>query len=402
MKKAVDALKRISAVKCDTPLGGLFQNAELPVDATCSMRFSADLFKSSGKGLSPAQCRASAVMEYVERYSWLHFNYRKAKGFIQASYNDLKNTHPTIHPDYFICNLIHPKDPEYLTARISSLPMKWINAVSMKNGTPFLYPLNWHNYVLGSNGLAAGNNRHKAMLQALCAVVERENIYRFFGEARPAPVLDPSSVSHPGSLRLMAQANKAGIELITRYIGFDFGIPTFIVRGVFRAHPESLWYKGVGQGTHPDPEKALIRALTEYFEGMSQTRDMEKKLLENPGTHHAAEKKLNWQQFLANHSRPMHGGFIANYRPDMMTRAAGAVSMKDIANLSHGDIRVELNRLADILAGHGHDIYVVDKTHPEIVHRNPIFFPGDSYEDAQCYKKLKKNDLLFEILLFFC
>ena len=376
VKRVLDALNRFSSRQQSPRVCPFFGNAELPVTAAHSVRFHGHLFGASGKGLSLEQCKASAAMEYLERYSWLHFNYREADGFTLAGYDDIKKVHRTVSPEYFIHNLIHVRDPQYLIDRISALPLKWIHAVSLQDGSKFFYPLNWHNYMVGSSGLGAGNNLQEAMLQALCEVVERENLYRFFGDERVAPTLDPSSVRHPGSRKLLSEAKEAGIQFTIKYLGFDFGIPTFIVRGIRADLPNSLAYEGVGQGTHPDPEKALIRGLTEYFEGMSQTMEMEQRLSEHSGT--AVDgKKINWQQYLSDISNPNHGGFIANFRFHMLDRAGGAITMEEINDLSYVDISAELDKLVNILTEHGYEIFYVNKSHPALgVPVVRMFAPG--------------------------
>jgi len=48
---------------------------------------------SHGKGATQEQSKASAIMEFLERMSWLHFDYKNAPGHQKTSFNNLNQNH---------------------------------------------------------------------------------------------------------------------------------------------------------------------------------------------------------------------------------------------------------------------------------------------------------------------
>ena len=78
------------------------------------------------------------------------------------------------------------------------------------------YPLNWHNILFTSNGLASGNTFEEAIVQGLCELVERENVYRLFVERRVAREIDPDRAWHD-ILEELKLDHPSGDDLRTRY-----------------------------------------------------------------------------------------------------------------------------------------------------------------------------------------
>ena len=301
-----------------------------------------------GKGLVPDQARASAVMEFCERYSWMNFDMRKAPGYIEASYDEIKDTGVrTVKEDYFLCNFTGITNKYPLLKKIRQIPMKWIKGFSMTRGEDFYYPIRWHNNVFGSNGLAAGNTMEEALTQALCEVIERENVYRFIVEKEAADDIDLSSVRHPAVRKALDDSASAGIELVVKDISYDTGIPSFIAYGTNPEYKDTLLHKGVGHGTYPDPEQALARALSEYFQAFSLLHD--------------DIKKRGWE-LTAEPDR--HYGFLVTYPHDIFYKAGRVKPLAEIRDVSRPDFKEEAEMLIGTLSERGFETVVIDKTHP--------------------------------------
>jgi ribosomal protein S12 methylthiotransferase accessory factor len=303
VERALLSLKRV------LPSSSLaFKDADLPLSGVASTRFSDGATQTSGKGLTRYQCHASAIMEYVERYSWLHFDYQSRPDYFVGTWHEAARRGTALPPpDYFLHNYPVIPDREALTARILDIPLQWIEGSTHPDGEPYLYPINWHNYQFGSNGLCAGNTAPEALIQGECELIERENIYRLFALREPGIRLDLSDVHCPALRNLLDEATAAGFTLTLLDLSYDSGKPTFIARGI---HADSIGtpiYQGVGSGTHPDPDRALTRAITEYFEGWSQTREVMA----------FAPSNTDWAKTLKS-CAPVHGGFCVNYNSEML------------------------------------------------------------------------------------
>jgi ribosomal protein S12 methylthiotransferase accessory factor len=360
VKKALESLKKrfdLSNVR--------IERREDAIEGAYSFSSLSDQLNASGKGLTPEQSQASAIMEFTERYSWLHFDYAGYEGYTVKSYNEIKKGNvPTVDESYFLCNFIDLKDPRELLEEIKNMPLKWIKGISLMDYNKFYYPINWHNYIFTSNGLATGNALEEAILQALCEVIERENVYRLFGDRKVANDLDLNSLDHPMIRRVLDNAKKSAIRMVVKDISFDLGIPTFVAFGINPADKDGLTYKGCGYGTHPDPEKAVIRCLTEYFEGYSLLKKTEK------------EVRIDWKTTMGRLPARNYG-FLPLYNPEMLLKRKKIVKLKDIPNLSCRDIKEEIERCLKILSDQKYTVILIDKTHPEMeIPVVRIFVPG--------------------------
>jgi ribosomal protein S12 methylthiotransferase accessory factor len=346
VRAAVEKLGGMS----DLPDVRLEARAE-PLQGAYSYASKSKILNSSGKGLTPEQAQASAIMEFAERYSWLHFDYPKAEGYVCATYDEIaKGTIRTVEPSYFLNNFKNLQDGAALLAEIRTIPLRFVLGTSLPDHEPFYYPLNWHNMVFTANGLAAGNTKEEAILQALCEVIERENIYRLFVDQRPGVAIDCSSIEHPLLSTVFESARVAGIEFVIRDISSDLGPATFIVQGTCAADRHKLTHRGVGQGTHPDPYKALMRAVSEYFESYYYIRGVQKEIDIDWSAMRALVPQLNF-------------GFINLFNEDMLEKSVGARRMDEVQSLARADIKDEIELLVERLSRLGFAVVVIDKTY---------------------------------------
>jgi len=313
-----------------------------------------DQIQASGKGLTPEQSQASAIMEFVERYSWLYFDYEHYDGYTIKCFNEIKaGKIPTVSSHFFLNNFAAYADDKDLRDEICQIPLKWIKGLSLPDYKPFYYPLNWYNYVFSSNGLATGNTIEEAIIQAICELIERENVYQFFEGQRQGNDLNIKSVRDPLVRLTIENAKRKGIELIIKDISFDLGVPTILVCGTKKKDKGKLTYRGCGYGTHTDPTKALIRALSEYFEGFS--------LMSN----FMSQVSADWEAIMSK-MPAKNLGFISTYRPQMMTTPGKKIDLKDMPNLSQPDIKDEIESILKILKKFSCQVVIMDKTHPRL------------------------------------
>ncbi|WP_293353281.1 MULTISPECIES: TOMM precursor leader peptide-binding protein [unclassified Microcoleus] len=237
--------------------------------------------KSSGKGKTDSQSRASGLCEAVERYSGIFQGDEPRKRATLAELGDL-----AIHPE----QCLHFSDEQYanreaLNAQGSSAAYRWIphrfdasQAIdwtpvwSLTEQTQKYLPttLCYYNYPMpdasrfckaDSNGNAAGNTLEEAILQGFFELVERDSVAMWWYNRLSRPGVDLGSFDEPYFAKLQQFYRELNRELWVIDLTADFGIPAFA--GLSRRTVGSSERISVGFGAHLDPTIAILRALTE-------------------------------------------------------------------------------------------------------------------------------------------
>ncbi|HEY9074579.1 MAG TPA: YcaO-like family protein, partial [Desulfobaccales bacterium] len=163
--------------------------------------------KQMGKGATPVQSEASALMELVERFSFFSFIEEGPKHYATAQ--DLGDQ--TLPFSYLARSLF---DDSTGVAKAAELYRKWplhfTPATNLSTGAPVYLPIYWFYLIEEYNGPAAGNCREEAVLQALCEVVERHVGSVITHERISTPAIDPDSVTDPAARELLAKFSRNG------------------------------------------------------------------------------------------------------------------------------------------------------------------------------------------------
>ncbi|MGN9909237.1 YcaO-like family protein [Phytohabitans sp. LJ34] len=238
----------------------------IPVFTALLPRSVDDVPVYGGKGLTPAEARASAVMEAVERFAaWLPLRPTAIASYAELAAAGRAAVRPADH------NLA--PHPEYT----DDAPVFWVTGHDLLHDEPVLVPhgavaygpqpASPHCYtVTTTNGLASGNSVEEAVCHALCEVVERDamTLAEVTGD-RMRSIVDGVPETEwldPGTLPARARALVAGfagadVEPRLRSIATDLGVPSILAVAAEGGRQHS------GFGTHPDLEVALTRAITE-------------------------------------------------------------------------------------------------------------------------------------------
>ena len=261
----------------------------------------------SGKGISPADAKAGALMESIERYSSLPSNYQGT--FIQGRYSQLLESYS---------NVLHPAEVvEAVNYENKDVIMDFLQGFDLMTREQILVPAEIALYRYSpkppavrvfsqfhTNGLASGNVIEEAICHALCEVIERDSVSiadlcsssiaysileritdslrcatnngilfdenKFVDDSSIFPEIDISGFMKKFVPigRIARKFDAAHIPLMVKDITQkDIGIPTFVASSIeWITH--DFGYFARGYGTHPDARIALIRAITES----SQTR----------------------------------------------------------------------------------------------------------------------------------
>ena len=312
--------------------------------------------KQMGKGATPAQAEASAVMELAERFSFFSF-YKNQDHTRLGTYEQFRDE--AIAFDQ-IAKSVHDTSEDLEIARqiFESLPLRWTGAWNLTRDEAVLVPINWFYAINAFNGPSAGNCVEEALAQGICEIVERHVSSLVCRQRLAAPRIDPQSATDPLVREMLGKYDRAGIQLVISDFTLDMGIPSVGVLAwdpsTFPAKSEIVWTAG----TTPGPEKALSRALTEVAQLAGDF---------NSGSNYVASG-------LPKYTRLEDADYIV--------KAPGPIPLANLPDLSDDNIRVEVNACIQALSQRGYEVLVVDTMHPQLA--VPAFYtivPGAHFRE---------------------
>jgi len=295
--------------------------------------------KQMGKGASPSQAEASALMELAERFSFFSFMQNADLPFITAP-----QAGEAAMPFAQAAKAVHhpAHDLERAQAVYDLLPQRWAWARNLNAGRDERLPLSWFYAINEYNGPAAGNCLEEAVLQSLCEVVERHISALVTLDKRATPAIDPASISDPVALDLLAKFERAGVKVFLKDFTCNMGIPSVAALcydpATFPQSSEIVYTAG----TATSPSMALIRALTEV-----------------------AQLAGDFQS---------HTSYLVSALPKFSTleeaayvmKANETVSLDSLPQVSAPDFKTELEACVGALDQRGFNVYTLNTTHPEL------------------------------------
>jgi len=297
-----------------------------------------------GKGITPEQAKASALMELVERYSGFMY-LKNTNHFIIAPYKEIKEK--AIPLD----SLLHPIPFYYRDNKIleilESIPLAWVKAYSFKQDKEVLFPLPWFYRIYGTTGWAAGNTLEEAVLQSLEEIIERHCISLVIEGKKAVPTINISSINSPLVQELIEKIKNAGIEIFIKDFSLDLGIPTLAV--ITHDHHALISTIKVyaTAGTHLNPEFAVIRGLNELAQHRAHMlyRELVQKRPGAPTYCFPRFKDLESAKFLLDGEK---------------------IEFASLPSFSHPDFKVEIEHLLDLLTQKHLEGFVIETTHPDL------------------------------------
>jgi ribosomal protein S12 methylthiotransferase accessory factor len=312
--------------------------------------------KQMGKGATPEQSEASAVMELAERFSLFSFC-RNPKNFFIETYKNIKDR---VLPFESVALSVHDDTDELERSRevFSKLPLKWTWAYSLTRGEEILVPFNWFFTINEFNGPSAGNCVEEAVSQGICELVERHVSSIVSRNRLKTPAIDLGSVTDPIVLDMVGKYRKAGVQLFASDFSLHTGIPSV---GVLAYDPSTYPEKSEivwTAGTTPNPQKALSRALTEVAQLAGDF---------NTGSTYVASGLPKFRS-LAEADYVIH--------PDK------TVAISLLPDISHPNIRIEVENCVEALSRINMEVLLVNVTHPGL--EIPAFYtivPGAHFRE---------------------
>jgi ribosomal protein S12 methylthiotransferase accessory factor len=312
--------------------------------------------KQMGKGATPEQAEASAVMELAERFSFFSFT-KNPDNFFTDTY---KNVEDKTLPFSMILQSVHDEGGDIEAKRkiFESLPLQWTKGYNLTKQEEVLVPFNWFYMINEFNGPCAGNCAEEAISQGICEIVERHTSSLVSQGKLKVEGIDPSSATDPMVKEMLTKYKKAGISLHISDFTQDMGIPTVGVMAydetTFPLLSEIVWTAG----TTPDPQKAMSRALTETAQLAGDF---------NTGSNFVASGLPKFTSF-------KEAEYIT--QPDKM------VPIQDLPDQSNDNIKVEVENLVSVLAQKGMDVILINVMHDGL--KIPAFYtiiPGAHFRE---------------------
>jgi ribosomal protein S12 methylthiotransferase accessory factor len=294
--------------------------------------------KQMGKGATPDQAEASALMELIERFSF--FTYLEEGPLVLTTAGELGGA---ALPFAYLAKSLFDESPEAeLAASLyDDWPLVFAPATNLTTGQAVHLPFHWFYLIEEYNGPAAGNCREEALLQGLCEVVERHVGSVISHERREVPLIDPASATDPAVQEMLVKFAKNGIHLFIRDFTMEMGIPSV---GVLAYDPATFPEKSelvFTVGTTTSPEKSLSRALTE--------------VAQLAGDFH---KRTTYRPTLPKYATLEEAAYLMTPGP--------MKPLHSLPDVSHANLAEEIRRCLAALAARGLEVLAVETTNPKL------------------------------------
>jgi ribosomal protein S12 methylthiotransferase accessory factor len=220
--------------------------------------------KQMGKGASPAQAEASALMELAERFSFFSF-WNTPENFNAMTWTQAERTFgedllPISHIIHSVTDAVSEEEARRI---LDLVPWNFARVTDIGAGREFMAPLDWFKKLNEFNGSSAGNTLEESMLQGGCELVERHVCAVIDRSRQESPNIDPASFTDPVLVDLYRKFTDNGLRVWLK--DFSLGLPVPTVAALVM-DPATFPEKSeivFTAGTASSPQKAAIRALTE-------------------------------------------------------------------------------------------------------------------------------------------
>jgi ribosomal protein S12 methylthiotransferase accessory factor len=312
--------------------------------------------KQMGKGGTPSQSEASAVMELAERFSFFSF-VKNPENFFTEKFCNIKDK---VLPFDMIAKSVHDESEDLpITRKIfENLPLKWTWAYNLTRNEETLVPFDWFFAINEFNGPSAGNCVEEAISQGICEIIERHTSSVISHNQLKVPAIRADSATDPLVIEMIGKYRRIGVKLFVSDFTLDTGIPSVGVLAydptTFPELSEIVWTAG----TTPDPQKALSRALTE--------------VAQLAGDFDTASN------YVASGLPKFNDLADADY----VTNPGKEIDISALPDLSDANIKIEVENCLAALSKNNMEVFVINTMHPNL--EIPAFYtiiPGAHFRE---------------------
>ena len=234
---------------------------------------------SQGKGVDLDAATASGLMEAVELYHAEHIELPLKLG----SQRELSASHSLIGVNRLPHVAGGQFSPDLVMLWIEGLDLlsrerRWLPFESVRTNFTLPAPPGSGCFDCSSNGLASGNTIGEAVCHAISEIIERDATALWNHSPRKTRSntgLDLNTVDDPVCRQVLERLQKSDFEVAVWETTSDCGVASFFCLIADRRDQDN--HCGIGAGTHPAKNIALLRALTEAIQVrttyISGTRD---------------------------------------------------------------------------------------------------------------------------------
>lgn len=306
---------------------------------------------STGKGISAAQARASALCEALERHSGVYRSSDRGRlatldafGGDAIHPNDLLGFSERQFEQRDANNRSHRSETWVPQPFDRTQAIAWTAAWSLteqrRRFVPTAYCFYGHPRETGrefcradSNGCAAGNTVQEAILQGFFELVERDAVGVWWYNRVRRPAADVSSIGQPFVRALIDRYAGVGYEMDLLDLTTDFQVPVYAAVARSRKRGKRVIF---GFGAHFDPVIAASRAITEANQFLPGALD---RTLSNRYGHLIDEPFLNPQ---------------------------GTAGMAGWPSLRSDNLQDDVQQAVDLVRGRGLEMLIVNQTRPDV------------------------------------
>ncbi|PIE68934.1 MAG: hypothetical protein CSA21_05240 [Deltaproteobacteria bacterium] len=311
-----------------------------------------------GKGASPDQAEASALMELIERYGFFTL-WKDTSRFTSMTWSQAVHAfgQDLIPIEHILASVGDSSSPQQGAAILDLVQWRFCKAFDLTLNREVMVPLDWFRQINEYNGSSAGNTDTESILQALCELVER-HVSALADRNHPLlPTIAIQPDDDPVLVDLVDKFHAQGIKLFLKDMTCGMPLPTVAALAydptTFPTTSEIVFTAG----TATSPAKAAIRALTEVAQ---LAGDFASKTMYEPSG-------------LSKYTRLEETAWLSQ---------GPRCTLNDLPSLASQDMGHELQHAVRALADQGYSVYSVATTVTTLgIPSHYTFVPGFAFRE---------------------
>ncbi|MBN2534892.1 MAG: YcaO-like family protein [Spirochaetales bacterium] len=374
---------------------------------------------TSGKGRSESYALASAYAEFIER---IQNHLLPCDSANRSILNTIKEKSGFFYyPDeVFISEKEFDRLPAAVLNDIKHYYKDNVNFSELyferlqRNGYPGCLAVPWYDVsndsivhipfnimlaINGSNGMAAGNILEEALFQGLCEIIERYTAYKVYYEELTPPTVPKDFIKQftDEYALILEIEEETGCAVIVKDFSLGKNYPSV---GVILLDEKEKKYR-LNIGSDTSFPVALSRGITELYQGIGDTEQLQRFLFDIPSDNHPffsnndkealQSRFLNFLKFITN-----EGGIY----PSSLFKDTASYDFSHTTFKSRSNYVEENHYLIDLLKNDNHDVYVRNVSYlgfPSLTvyvpYLSPIGKKTSSYEKTDISRIIKLDEV---------
>ena len=183
--------------------------------------------KQMGKGSSPEQAEASALMELMERYAF--FNFWQVRPHMErATWSEAEERFGSalIPLAEMLRSVSEDLDENKARRVLNLISWNFYPATRLPDEATVWLPLDWFKLLGEFNGTSAGNSPEESLLQGLSELIERHVCCLVDRGHLATPTIDTATCDDPVLRQLIDAFAREGVHLVLKDFSLGMPLPT--------------------------------------------------------------------------------------------------------------------------------------------------------------------------------